>query len=147
MLGKDDSVNMMGKRNTKQRRLLLNIIGESTGHLDADELYRLARSSEPAISLSTVYRNLKLFKKLGMVEERHFAEEHHHYEPKAMAKHHHLICLGCGEVIEFVSPLAEKMKQQIAAKKDFVITDTEVRMKGYCARCKTNMPSEEKCIS
>jgi Fur family ferric uptake transcriptional regulator len=147
MLGKDDSVNMMGKRNTNQRRLLLNIIGESTGHLDADELYRLARSREPAISLSTVYRNLKLFKKLGMVEERHFAEEHHHYEPKAMAKHHHLICLCCGEVVEFVSPLAEKMKQQVEAKKNFVITDTEIRMKGYCARCKTNMPSKEKCIS
>ncbi len=147
MLSKSDSGNVVGKRNTNQRRLLLNIITKSAGHLDADELYRLARAYEPSISLSTVYRNLKLFKKLGMVEERHFAEEHHHYEPKAMTKHHHLICLGCGEVIEFVSPLAEKMKQQIAAKKDFVITDTEVRMKGYCARCKTNMPSEEKCIA
>jgi Fe2+ or Zn2+ uptake regulation protein len=147
MLGKADSVKMAGKRDTNQRRLLLKLIGQSAGHLDADELYRLARAHEPTISLSTVYRNLKLFKKLGLVEERHFAEEHHHYEPKAMTRHHHLICVGCGEVIEFVSPLAEEMKKQVEAKKNFVITDTEVRMKGYCPRCRSKMPLEEKRIA
>lgn len=129
----------VGKRTTGQRRLLLELILRAGGHLDADELYRRAREHEPAISLSTVYRNLKLFKKLNLVEERHFAEEHHHYEAKATSKHHHLICMGCGEVVEFESPLAEKMKKQIEMKNKFIVTDTEVRMKGYCARCRHNM--------
>jgi Fe2+ or Zn2+ uptake regulation protein len=129
----------VGKRTTSQRKLLLELILKAGGHLDADELHRRAREHEPAISLSTVYRNLKLFKKLNLVEERHFAEEHHHYEAKATSKHHHLICMGCGEVIEFESPLAEQMKKQIEMKNKFIITDTEVRMKGYCARCRHNI--------
>jgi Fur family ferric uptake transcriptional regulator len=128
---------LTGKRTTSQRRLLLDLILQSEGHLDADELYRRAREQEPSISLSTVYRNLKLFKELDLVDELHFAEAHHHYEAKAPAQHHHLVCLGCGKVIEFTSPLTERMKSQIQRDNDFVITDTEVRMKGYCARCQT----------
>ena len=72
-----------GKRVTGQRRLLLNLIQEAEGHLDADELYRQAKEREPKISLATVYRTLRLFKDLGLIEERHFVEEHHHYEAKA----------------------------------------------------------------
>jgi len=129
---------LTGKRATSQRRLLLDLILQNEGHLDADELYRRAREQESTISLSTVYRNLKLFKELGLVDELHFAEAHHHYEAKAPAQHHHLVCLGCGKVIEFTSPLTERMKSQIQRENDFTVTGTEVRMKGYCARCQTS---------
>lgn len=132
---------LAGKRITAQRKLLLDLIRQVGGHLDADELYRQAREQEPTINLSTVYRNLRLFKELDLVEERHFAEEHHHYEAKAAVEHYHLICLGCGEVIEFVSPLAERMKRQIGVENNFVITDIEIRMMGYCARCRQSMAS------
>ena len=128
--------NLVGKRTTTQRKLLLELIEQAGGHLDADELYRRAREREPAISLSTVYRNLKLFKELDLIDERHFAEEHHHFEAKAIGEHHHLVCLGCGEVIEFESPLMKRMKRQLSRQKGFVVTDVEVRMMGYCARCR-----------
>ena len=104
--------------------------------MDADELYRRARDQELSISLSTVYRNLKLFKNLGLVEERHLDEEHHHYEVKPSVEHHHLICLGCGEVIEFISPMVNRMKRQIGTENDFDIVDTEIRMRGYCSQCR-----------
>jgi Fur family ferric uptake transcriptional regulator len=127
---------LAGRRATNQRMLLLELILHSDGHLDADELYRRAREHEPNISLSTVYRNLKLFKKLDLVDELHFAEAHHHYEAKASAQHHHLVCLECGRVVEFTSPLTEKMKSRIEKDHDFMVTDTEVRVKGYCSQCK-----------
>ncbi|MCJ7807105.1 MAG: transcriptional repressor, partial [Dehalococcoidia bacterium] len=73
---------LTGQRVTSQRRLILDILRHSEGHLDADELYRLAKEREPRISLATVYRNLNLFKELGLVEGRHFTEDHHHYEVK-----------------------------------------------------------------
>ena len=126
----------VGKRTTAQRKLLLDLIQRADGHLDADELYRRAREQESTISLSTVYRNLKLFKSLGLVEERHLVEEHHHYEVKPAVEHHHLVCMGCGEVIEFVSPLVERMKRQVSRDNDFEITDTQIDMRGYCARCR-----------
>ncbi|MCK4722357.1 MAG: transcriptional repressor, partial [Dehalococcoidia bacterium] len=100
---------LKGQRITSQRRLLLDLLRQSEGHLDADELYRRAKEQEPRLSLSTVYRSLRLFKELGLIEERHFIEEHHHYEARSETEHHHVVCRGCGKVIEFECPFASKM--------------------------------------
>lgn len=127
---------LVGKRVTGQRVLLLDLISQAEGHLGADELYYRAREKGASISLSTVYRNLSLFKKLGLIDERHFAEEHHHYEAKGSAEHHHLACLGCGQVIEFQSPLTRSMKRAVGREMGFEITGTEVNMVGYCPRCR-----------
>lgn len=125
-----------GLRVTSQRALVLEIIRQGRGHLDADEVYRQAREKQPHLSLSTVYRTLQMLKKLGLVEEVHFDETHHHYEIKPPVEHHHLICLGCGRVIEFRYPLSRYVKRNVAEAKNFDIVDTEIRMAGYCPRCR-----------
>jgi len=130
------ALNAPGLRVTKQRALILEIIRCGQGHLDADEVYRRARDKQPRLSLSTVYRSLQLLKKLGLVEEVHFDEGHHHYEVKPSSEHHHLVCLGCGRVIEFRYPLTRYMKRNVPEAKDFEIVDTEIRMTGYCPRCR-----------
>jgi Fur family ferric uptake transcriptional regulator len=130
------TMRISGRRNTSQRKLLLDLIQQADRHMDARELYELARQHEPAINLSTVYRNLKVFKELGLVEERHLAEEHHHYEAKPAVEHHHLVCLGCGQVREFVSPLAKRMMKEVGRKNGFEISKTEIRMEGYCPQCR-----------
>jgi len=127
---------VVGQRATWQRRLLLDLILEAGGHLDADELFRRAKEREPRISLSTVYRNLRLFKKLGLIDERHFAEEHHHYEVKGSSEHYHLVCLGCGRVIEFESPLIQQIKDRVGRGNRFQVTGAEIRLEGYCSRCR-----------
>jgi len=127
---------LSGQRVTSQRRLLLDLLRHSEGHLDADELYRLAKEREPRISLSTVYRALSLFKELGLVEERHFAEEHHHYEVKRKREHHHLVCLGCGKVVEFQSPLTKRIKEDVSRQSGFEILNASVSLEGYCERCR-----------
>ncbi len=132
------ALNSAGLRVTNQRALLLEIIRQGEGHLDAFELYRRAREKQPRLSLSTVYRALQQFKKLGLVEEVHFDENHHHYEVKPPAGHHHLVCLGCGRVIEFNYPLARQVKRNVPEARDFDISGTEIRMSGYCSRCRRN---------
>lgn len=131
-------LNTEGHRITRQRTLLLELIKEAGGHLDADELYRRAREKQPRVSLSTVYRALQLFKKMGLVEEYHFDESHHHYEVRSKKEHHHLLCLGCGKVIEFPSPLSAYVRKHVPEARDFEIVDTELRMTGYCATCRKN---------
>lgn len=125
-----------GLRMTSQRALILDIISQGHGHLDADGVYRLAREKQPSLSLSTVYRNLQTLKKLGLVKELHFDESHHHYEAKPSAEHHHLLCLGCGKIVEFECGLSHRMRQEIARKKGFEVTGVEVHMSGYCAECR-----------
>ena len=90
-----------GTRVTSQRALILDIIYQGKGHLDADEIYRRARQKKPRISLSTVYRTLQALKRLNLVEQIHLDDSHHHYEIKSSTEHHHLVCLGCGQVTEF----------------------------------------------
>jgi Fe2+ or Zn2+ uptake regulation protein len=121
---------------TNQRALILEIIHHGEGHLDADEVYRRARDKQPRLSLSTVYRTLRRFKELGLIEEVHFDEAHHHYEVKPLAEHHHLLCLGCGRVIEFHYPLSRYVKRNVLEAKDFDIVETEIRMTGYCPGCR-----------
>ena len=132
------ALNAAGMRVTNQRALILEIIRQELGHLDANELCRRAREKQPHLSLSTVYRTLQTFKKLGLVEECHFDESHHHYEVKPPTEHYHLVCLGCGRVIEFQYPLARYVKRNVAEAKDFEIVDTEIRMTGYCSKCHQN---------
>ncbi len=133
---KRKALNLAGRRVTNQRALLLKLIRQGEGHLDADELYRRARKKQPRLSLSTVYRTLQLLKELGLVEELHFDENHHHYEVKPSAEHHHMVCLGCGKVVEFHNPLSRYIKRNVAEAKDFEIIGTELRMTGYCPQCR-----------
>ena len=125
-----------GLRVTSQRALLLQIIRQGEGHLDADEIYRRAREKQPRLSLSTVYRTLQALKNLGVIEELHFDDSHHHYEVKPTSEHYHLVCLGCGKVVEFHTPLSRYMKRNVDEAKDFEIVNTELRMAGYCPRCR-----------
>jgi Fur family ferric uptake transcriptional regulator len=125
-----------GKRVTSQRALILEIIQQGKGHLDADEIYRRARAVQPRLSLSTVYRTLRAFKEPGLIEELHFDDSHHLYEMKSTRKHHHLVCLGCGKVIEFQYPLARYLKRSVPEIKDFEIVDAELRLSGYCSQCR-----------
>jgi Fur family ferric uptake transcriptional regulator len=125
-----------GLRMTSQRALILDIISQGHEHLDADEVYQLARQRQSNLSLSTVYRNLQMLKGLGVVKELHFDESHHHYEAKPSVEHHHLVCLDCGKVVEFGGTLSQKMRRDIARKKGFEVIGVEVHMTGYCARCR-----------
>jgi len=127
------TLNATGLRATSQRALILEVV--HSGHLDADEIYRQARLRQPRLSLSTVYRTLRMFRKLGLVEELHFDEAHHHYEVKPSSEHQHLVCLGCGKVMEFEYPLGPKMTEDIAQKLGFEVTGIEIRMTGYCSKC------------
>jgi Fe2+ or Zn2+ uptake regulation protein len=136
-----NSGQIAGRTVTTQRRLLLELIREAEEHLDADELFRRAKEKEPRISLATVYRNLKLFKELGLIAESNLGEAHSHYEIRGMVEHHHLVCLGCGLVIEFDSPLIAKAKAGIQQEKGFDIVSAQLKMEGYCPKCKCKKES------
>jgi Fur family ferric uptake transcriptional regulator len=130
-----------GLRITNQRALILDILRQGHGHMDADEVYRLARKKQARISLSTVYRNLQTLKNMGLVDEVHFDEAHHHYEVRGssqdtkLPEHHHLICQGCGKITEFNLPLAEMIEKGVPEAKGFKIAATETRVLGYCEQC------------
>jgi len=128
----------LNRRSTEQRGLIREILQHTDRHLDADEVYQLARQRSSSISLSTVYRSLQLFKEQGLVAEHQFGSRRY-YEPAPRAKHHHLVCLGCGQVFEFKCPSTERLKSTISNQEGFRVTDAEVRLSGYCPECQERL--------
>ncbi|HEY50019.1 MAG TPA: transcriptional repressor [Dehalococcoidia bacterium] len=120
---------------TAQRQLLLNILCEADQHLDAKELYRRAVERDRNISLATVYRNLRLFKELGLVGETRLDDVHCYYEIKRSKEHYHMVCTNCGRVIEFQSPLVNKLLDEVQRKCSFKADKVVLHLEGYCKRC------------
>jgi len=126
---------MHGHPLTVQRRLLLELLGDAEGHIDAKELYRRASARDESISPATVYRSLNLFKELGLVDERRLGKIRCYYEIKQSPEHQHLVCQGCGKIIEFESPLIRKLVEIVRAEHGFNVTKAELYLEGYCSEC------------
>jgi Fe2+ or Zn2+ uptake regulation protein len=120
---------------TSQRQLLLDLIKQAGRHISAKELYTRAVGKNKSISLATVYRNLRLFKELGLIEERRLGEIYCSYEMREAPGHQHLVCKGCGRVIEFDSPLLSKLTEKLQHDHGFNLTKVELYMEGYCQEC------------
>ncbi|MBW2078985.1 MAG: transcriptional repressor [Deltaproteobacteria bacterium] len=129
---------MKGRAVTSQRKLLLDILRKSGGHISAKELYRSASRRNESISLATVYRSLQLFKELDLVEERRLGQVFCTYEMKESAEHQHLVCRSCGKVIEFESPLIRRLVEALKHEHGFNLTKIELYMEGYCKECAKN---------
>ena len=126
---------MQGHPLTTQRRLLLELIRDAEGHLDAKELYQRAHARDESIGPATVYRSLNLFKQLGLVDERRLGKLRCYYEIKQSPQHQHLLCQGCGKVIEFQNPHFQKLIEAVQREHRFKITKAELYLEGYCPEC------------
>ena len=132
-----------GRRITPQRKLILNVLQERGEHLSADEIYFLTRQRRPGISLSTVYRTLEMLREMGLVSKLHLDGENR-YEIQRGEEHQHLICLGCGRVIEFKCTHCARMHQDLAAQHGFKITGSRVELLGYCAECQQKQEEQRR---
>ena len=108
-----------GLRMTGQRRVIARVLGEAKDHPDVIELHRRAASIDERISLSTVYRTLKLFETEGIIEKLEFVGGRSRYERAPQEHHDHLINLASGEVIEFRSEEIEALQTDIARRLGF----------------------------
>jgi len=134
-LNRNQASQMQGHPLTTQRRLLLELIRKAKGHIDAKELYRRASSRDKSISPATVYRSLNLFKQLGLVDERRLGKVGCYYEIKQSPEHQHLVCQGCGKVIEFQNPLIGQLIKAVQREHGFKVTKAELYLEGTCQEC------------
>ncbi|KZL19587.1 Ferric uptake regulation protein [Pseudovibrio axinellae] len=119
-----------GMRMTEQRRVIADVIQSAEDHPDVEELYRRASQIDPKISISTVYRTVKLFEDSGIIERHDFRDGRSRYETVSDEHHDHLIDLRSGEVIEFRSEEIEKMQEEVARKLGFKLVDHRLELYG-----------------
>jgi Fur family ferric uptake transcriptional regulator len=124
-------------RATTERFAVLDAVLETQGHFDAENLYYRLITSGMKISKATVYNSLDLLKDAGLVSKYRFAENTSRYE-KVLGRpqHHHLICLECGDIIEFVHEKLERMQEDVCGERKFFPQSSSLQIFGTCSKCK-----------
>jgi Fur family ferric uptake transcriptional regulator len=119
-----------GMRMTDQRRVIAKIIEESEDHPDVEELHRRSVHVDAKISISTVYRTVKLFEDAGIIARHDFRDGRSRYETVPEEHHDHLIDLKTGTVIEFRSAEIEALQERIAREHGFRLVDHRLELYG-----------------
>lgn len=134
----NDVLTQSGKRLTRQRRILLDLIDRTGEHLDAERLFQMAKQADPKFNRVTVYRTLKMLKEGGLVDEldlMHQAGEQHYYETRRKGEHAHVICLACGKVEEYFGEPLTRLRRQIESHFGFQVLLARTEVGGYCSHC------------
>jgi Fur family ferric uptake transcriptional regulator len=125
-------------RPTRERFLLLDEIMHTGGHFDADDLFAKLNAKGVQVSRATVYNTLDLLVDCGLISRYRFGENHSRYE-KAFGRprHDHLICLECGDIIEFVNDKLDKLQQEVCSEHKFKPHNSTLQIFGVCQACQS----------
>ena len=120
-----------GLKVTGSRLKILELLQDKENqHLNAEELYQKLLSQGHEIGIATVYRVLNQFDDAGIVTRHHFEGGKSVFELADQQHHDHLVCLTCGEVIEFADDLIEKQQKLIAEKYGIELTNHSLYLYG-----------------
>jgi len=117
-----------GMRMTEQRRVIARVLATAADHPDVEELYRRCAKVDDRISISTVYRTVKLFEDAGIIERHDFREGRARYEQIPDTHHDHLINLRTGDVVEFRSEQIERLQAEIARQLGYRLVDHRLEL-------------------
>ena len=113
---------------TEQRRVIARVLAAADDHPDVEELYRRCSAVDDRISISTVYRTVKLFEDAGIIERHDFRDGRARYEQMPESHHDHLINLRTGEVIEFQSEEIERLQAEVARRLGYSLVDHRLEL-------------------
>lgn len=124
-------------RMTQSRKAILAALSGTKGHPTADEVYLMVRERLPRVSLATVYRNLDLLAREGLIRTLAEAGELRRYDGM-VDEHHHIRCSVCGRVddIELAEP--EEIRRSLVDGRGYDVQGYTLCFVGVCARCAEN---------
>ena len=121
---------------TRQREEILRYLMSAQRHLGIDELYDILKKQDPSIGRATIFRTIKLLQECGLVAEVGSSTGRSKFELKADRPHHdHMICIECGRIIEFQSPMMEHFQDGAIRRHGFVALWHRHEVFGRCQDC------------
>jgi Fur family transcriptional regulator, ferric uptake regulator len=132
-----DAMRARGMRWTPQRRVLLEVLFESKGHVRMVDLVERARERDPETIPSTVYRTLDVLEELGLVRHSHAADGHEQIHVLPGGHHGHLECRVCGTTWEISEQEAVDTVRRLAEGRDFEVDVSHLTVVGRCAACRS----------
>lgn len=134
---------LAGLRITGQRRVITEVLDSSSDHPDVEELHRRAVARDENISISTVYRTLKLLEELDLIARHDFRDGKARYETVPEEHHDHLIDLKTGRVIEFTNEEIEAIQEVIARRLGYRLVDHRLELYGVPLAPQPAAPASE----
>jgi Fur family ferric uptake transcriptional regulator len=133
-----------GLKSTRQRNLIIETFFGTPGHLSVEDLWTKVRELDQKVSVATVYRTMKLLLEARLAHARNFGDGQTRYEA-AVGRHHHdhLICTGCGTIVEFENDRIEQMQDAVARKHHFKVTSHKMELYGLCKSCQRTAAAGE----
>jgi Fur family ferric uptake transcriptional regulator len=126
-----------GLRMTKQRLAIVQVLAETNDHPDANEIFYRAFSKDPSISLSTVYRTMRILEQSGTIHRHAFDDGRARFEHAGQEHHDHLIDIETGKVIEFRSDKIEQLQAEIARELGYDIVRHKLELYGVASKAKS----------
>ncbi|MBN1553062.1 transcriptional repressor [bacterium] len=133
-------------RKSHQREVILEELRQMTSHPTADDIYQLVRKRIARISLGTVYRNLELLSRHGLIRKLHIAGNQMRFDG-SMQPHFHIICERCFRVEDIDED--DLSLVEVDHVNDYVVTGVNVELTGICPKCrgkKDNLAKHEKAL-
>jgi len=115
---------------------LLDSSGEEARHFSAEDVYKHLLDAGEEIGLATVYRVLTQFETAGLVTRHRFEGGHSVFELNRGPHHDHMVCVRCGQVVEFMDETIEQLQEDIARRAGFQMTDHSLYIYGICPQCR-----------
>ena len=134
--GYEETISHSGHRLTPQRREVYDVLLAERDHPTASEVFLRAKRRMPAISLATVYNCLETLVACGLAKQVHVDRDATRYCPN-LEEHGHFVCERCGGVTDVPPAKGVRMEKAWRLAPDFIVTHSEITLRGLCPRCNT----------
>jgi Fe2+ or Zn2+ uptake regulation protein len=125
----------MFKRNSRQRDLILKELKMTKTHPTAAILYEAVRKRIPNISLGTVYRNLDLLTKMGIIRKLEIGGSEARFDA-SLDQHYHIVCTECGRIDDVHDlPLEDRGLETIKEINGYQVNGFNMNFMGICSNC------------
>jgi Fur family transcriptional regulator, ferric uptake regulator len=125
-----------GLRWTAQRRILVDVLSRTGGHITGSDLVERCREIDPTTIPSTVYRTLDVLEEMGLVQHCHAFDGREEFHVMPEAEHGHLYCSSCGAAWGISAAEAATLVAAMEAARGFAVDLSHMTVVGTCARCR-----------
>lgn len=124
-----------GLRWTPQRRLILDVLASTTGHVTSTEIVERVRDRDAEATPSTVYRTLDVLEELGYLHHSHGPDGREEFHVLPDVEHGHLQCQGCGNSWEVAPDEVQALVSILRESRGFDVDVGHLTIAGRCADC------------
>lgn len=124
------------KNYSRQREEIIKVIKNSYNHPTAEEIYMTVKAKDPAVSRSTVYRNLGMLVASNIIKQISMKVGADRYD-YIRNPHNHAMCIKCGNIFDFEYSFEyEELKKIIKEQTGVEISTDGIALEGICDSCK-----------